>query len=67
MVPHGEAEHLFRRLLVIQETFLGPDHPETAETLEHLAALCRRTGRQEEARNFEVRAGKIRSSAGARP
>jgi len=36
------AQPLFERALAISEKALGPDHPDTATSLDKLALLCRR-------------------------
>jgi tetratricopeptide (TPR) repeat protein len=56
-----QSEAYFRRALAIKERYLGPDHPSVAGTLENLAALCRESGRKEEAKPLEERAAAIRS------
>ncbi len=47
--------------MAFQETALGPDHPDVAETRENYAALLRETGRSAEATKMEVRAKAIRA------
>ena len=54
------AEGLYRRALAVQEEFLGPDHPDLADTLEHYAALLHALGRDSEAAPLEDRARGIR-------
>ena len=44
---YGEAESLFRRALAIREQALGPDHPDTATSLNGLAASLPGQGRYE--------------------
>jgi tetratricopeptide (TPR) repeat protein/transcriptional regulator with XRE-family HTH domain len=44
-----EAEVAFRQALDIRAKKLGPQHPSTKDTLEHLFALLRQTGRAREA------------------
>jgi hypothetical protein len=39
MGDYDKVEPLYRRALAIQEKALGPDHPETANSLDNLAAL----------------------------
>ena len=39
-----KAERLYRRALAIKEKALGPDHPDTALTLNNLAVLCKSRG-----------------------
>jgi hypothetical protein len=46
--------------LAIKETVLGPDHPDVALSLESLAALYRKAGRDKEAAPLEQRAAAIR-------
>ena len=38
---YDDAEPLYRRALAIQEKTLGGDHPDVAESLNHLAGLLR--------------------------
>jgi Tetratricopeptide repeat len=40
----AEAEALFQRALAIREKMLPPNHPDTAELIEHYAALLEKTG-----------------------
>ena len=47
--------------MAFQETALGPDHPDVAETRENYAALLRETGRDAEAARMEARAKAIRA------
>ena len=57
-----EAEPLYRRALVIAEKTLGPrSSSRVAKILEHLAALCRATGRDDEAKELEQRIAAIRA------
>src|SRR5262249_51873442 len=44
-----EAERLYQRSLTIYEQVLGPEHPDTASTLNNLALLYKNQGRYEEA------------------
>ena len=41
----AEAEPLFRRVLAIRERALGPEHPDTARSLNNLAEVLREQGR----------------------
>ena len=58
---HDDAESLYQRALAIYEMALGPDHPQTAKTLENYAALLRNARRATEAEKLEARAKVIRS------
>jgi hypothetical protein len=51
---------LFQRALAIQEKALGLNHPDVATSLENVAALYRRTSRENTAKALEDRAAKIR-------
>lgn len=46
---YAEAEPLFKRTLAIRERVLGPEHPDTAMSLNNLAALYDHQGRYAEA------------------
>ena len=46
---HPDAEPLYRRALALRETALGPDHPDTAASVEALALALEAQGRLEEA------------------
>ena len=52
----AEAEPLMRRALAIDETSLGPDHPDVARDLNNLAALLQATNRLAEAKPLMRRA-----------
>jgi hypothetical protein len=52
---------LSQRALAIQEKYLGPHHPEVAQSLESLAALYKKTGRAREAEALEQRAHAIKA------
>ncbi len=52
----AEAESRFRTALAFRAEVIHVDHPDTAEILEHLAALLRKTGRGGEAKTIEVQA-----------
>jgi tetratricopeptide (TPR) repeat protein len=41
---YGDAEPLYQRALRIDETALGPDHPDVATSLNNLASLYRAQG-----------------------
>jgi tetratricopeptide (TPR) repeat protein len=53
---YGEAEPLYVRALAISEQQLGPDHPQTATSLNNLAGLYNNQGKYEEAEPLYVRA-----------
>ena len=52
----AEAEPLWQRALAIRERALGPDHPDTAQSLNNLAVLYRDQGRLAEAEPLWQRA-----------
>ena len=65
---HAEAEPLLRRALAIREEALGPDHPDTATSLNNLAVLLQAQGRYAEAEPLlPPGAGDPREGAGPRP
>jgi tetratricopeptide (TPR) repeat protein len=45
---YAEAERCYRLSLAIDEVTQGPEHPDTAGSLQNLAVLCKITGRYEE-------------------
>jgi CHAT domain-containing protein/tetratricopeptide (TPR) repeat protein len=51
-----ESEALYKRVLVVQEQALGPDHPYVANTLENLAIVYRAQARYQEAERLYKRA-----------
>jgi len=57
------AEPLFRRALAAREAALGPDHPETATSLNNLANLYKSQGRYAEAEPLSRRALAAREAA----
>jgi tetratricopeptide (TPR) repeat protein len=57
---YSEAEPLYQQALSIREQQLGPDHPNTATTLNNLAVLYRSQGKYEQAEPLYVRALRIR-------
>lgn len=64
----GRAEYasagvLFERALVIRESALGPEHPDTASTINDLGELNRHQGRYEQAEPLYQRALAIRKKA----
>ncbi|HQG49121.1 MAG TPA: tetratricopeptide repeat protein, partial [Sedimentisphaerales bacterium] len=59
----GRAELLYNRSLRIREKSFGRDHSETARSLERLAALYRKSGRERAAVALEQRAAAIRETA----
>ena len=52
-----------RRALQLQETDLGPHHPDLANTLNNLGVVCEKTGRLDEAEGCYRRAYEIASAA----
>ncbi|RYD79147.1 MAG: tetratricopeptide repeat protein [Verrucomicrobiaceae bacterium] len=61
-----EAEALLRRVLKIEETILGPEHPEVAADLAALGSLLLTTGELDEARQLTTRAVQIYLHLGKR-
>jgi PAS domain S-box-containing protein len=57
---YSKAESLYRRALLLFEKNLGSDHPKVANVLTDLADVCRKMGRDNEARKLEARAADIR-------
>lgn len=57
-----DAEPIYAFLLDVGEKLFGPDHPETASTLEGYASLLRRLERGAEADDMEARARAIRAA-----
>src|SRR5262249_53001022 len=62
---YSQAEQLFRDALAIYEKVLGPEHPDTARSLEHLARLLGPQGNLAAERPLYQRADDLRE--GARP
>lgn len=51
-----EAEKLYRRALAGQERRLGPQHPDTLESVSNLAVLLKKRKKKKEAERFFRRA-----------
>ncbi len=62
---YAEAEPLLRRVLVIVEKALEPEHPNVTTVLENYAVLLRKTKRKAEAAKLEDRAQAIRAKHAA--
>ena len=60
---YAEAEPLCQRALAIREKAPGPEHPDTAESLNNLALLYRNQGRYGEAEPLYQRALAIKDKA----
>ena len=58
---YAQAEPLYKRSLAIREKALGPDHPDVATSLENVAVLYRKTGREKAVEELEKRAAAIRA------
>ena len=56
---YTEAEPLFRQALKIRESKLGPDHPDTAASINNLALLLKDQGKYKEAEPLLRQALKI--------
>ena len=59
MGDYAKAEPLYQRALKIREKALGPEHPETAASLNNLAQLYREMGDYAKAEPLYQRALKI--------
>ena len=57
------AEQLLRQAVHLQETHLGPRHPDLANTLNNLGVVCEKTGRLDEAESCYRRAYEIAAAA----
>lgn len=57
------AEQLLRQAVRLQETRLGPHHPDLANTLNNLGVVCEKTGRLDEAESCYRRAYEIAAAA----
>ena len=57
------AEQLLRQAVRLQETQLGPHHPDLANTLNNLGVVCEKTGRLDEAESCYRRAYDISAAA----
>ena len=57
---YEQAEPLYQRALAIRERVLGPDHPDTADSLNNLAVLYFHRGKYEQAEPLYQRALAIR-------
>jgi hypothetical protein len=57
------AEQLLRQAARLQETHLGPHHPDLANTLNNLGVVCEKTGRLDEAASCYRRAYDIAAAA----
>jgi hypothetical protein len=57
------AEELLRNAAELQETELGPLHPDLANTLNNLAIVAEKTGRKDDAETFYRRAVEIASAS----
>jgi tetratricopeptide (TPR) repeat protein len=55
-----QAASLLQRALSIREQALGADHPDVAQTLQHLAELSQKQGKPEQAETLYSRALAIR-------
>ena len=60
---YSDAEPLYQRALVIKEKALGPDHPDTALSLNNLASLYDNQGKYSDAEPLYQRALVIREKA----
>ena len=60
---HASAERLLRQALALQETSVGPRHPEVAKILNNLAILCEMTGKPADAEACYRRAYEIAKAA----
>lgn len=60
---HAAAEQLLREAALLQETSLGPHHPDLANTLNNLGVVCEITGKMADAEQFYRRAYAIATAA----
>lgn len=58
---YNQAEHCFKRALLIWERHLESDNPKVSRTLEGLAEVCEKTGRIEKAKELRARAAALRA------
>lgn len=58
---YDRAIEVAKKALQVAEQGTGPDHPDVATSLEDMAALYRKTGREKEAEALEKRAAAIRA------
>ncbi len=56
-----QAEGLLRTALELQEASIGPDHPDVAVTLRHLASAALAQGLKRQSKAFAKRAAAIRA------
>jgi CheY-like chemotaxis protein len=61
---YADAEHMYKKLVVGLEEYLGASHPEVGKALHQLAAVMAAQHRTDEAAALEVRANAIKSSEG---
>lgn len=64
MQKEATANSIYQRALEIREKALGPEHPDVAASLENYADLLRKTNREAQAEELEVRAEAIRAKNG---
>jgi tetratricopeptide (TPR) repeat protein len=63
LYEHGQytaTRPLYEQALTIRERVLGPEHPDTAQTLNNLGELARKLARDDEAEQYYTRARAIR-------
>lgn len=58
---YDRAVVVAKKVLQVAEQEVGPDHPNVATSLENMAGLYRKTGREKEAEALEKRAAAIRA------
>ncbi|MDP3027902.1 MAG: tetratricopeptide repeat protein [Deltaproteobacteria bacterium] len=58
---YDRAVVVAKKALQVAEQALGPDHPSVATSLENMAVLYRKTGREKAAEALEKRAAAIRA------
>jgi len=58
---YDRAVVVAKKALEVAEDKVGPNHPDVATSLENMAALYRKTGREKAAGEFEKRAAAIRA------
>jgi hypothetical protein len=57
---YAEAERIYQQCLQIREKDCGPNDPDLCQTLENYAKLLRKTNREVEASELDIRAKAIR-------
>jgi eukaryotic-like serine/threonine-protein kinase len=66
---YAQAEALFKQTLEIQRRVLGPEHPDTLDSLSEIASMYQRQGKYAMAETYAAQslAGRSRKPAGCEP